>query len=95
MEEQSDLGYEVLGIDWTVEPKVARELTNGKNLTLQGNMDPCALYADDQKIRAIVKEMIENFGTKSYIVNLGHGIYPDAHVDAVDTFIKAVHDFAI
>lgn len=39
------LKYEVIGIDWTVEPTLARELV-GPTKVLQGNLDPCALYGD-------------------------------------------------
>ncbi|XP_010145183.1 PREDICTED: uroporphyrinogen decarboxylase, partial [Eurypyga helias] len=37
-------GYEVVGLDWTIRPQEARAQT-GKGVTLQGNLDPCALYA--------------------------------------------------
>lgn len=37
--------YDVIGLDWTVDPTEARARL-GSNVTLQGNMDPCALYAD-------------------------------------------------
>lgn len=39
-------GYEVIGLDWTVDPAEARTRL-GPNITLQGNMDPCALYATE------------------------------------------------
>eukprot|EP00079_Xenopus_tropicalis_P034913 XP_017948684.1 PREDICTED: uroporphyrinogen decarboxylase-like [Xenopus tropicalis] len=44
LEDLSQSGYEVVGLDWTIRPQEARERT-GKRVTLQGNMDPCALYA--------------------------------------------------
>ena len=45
LKDLAQLDYDVIGIDWTVDPKLAREIV-GPNKTLQGNMDPCALYAD-------------------------------------------------
>lgn len=45
LKDLAESGYDVMGIDWTVDPAVAREAVAGKNITLQGNMDPCALYA--------------------------------------------------
>lgn len=95
LKEQADLGYEVLGVDWTVKPKEARKVLQDKNVTLQGNLDPCALYAPKEKIKEYTERMIENFGCNKYIVNLGHGIYPDADVEAVQAFIDAVHDFKV
>ncbi|KAJ8950388.1 hypothetical protein NQ314_007927 [Rhamnusium bicolor] len=91
LEEQGELGYDVVGIDWTMEPKFVRSTFKNKNITVQGNLDPCALYAPKEELTKMVTSMIEQFGTERYIVNLGHGIYPDAPVDAVQTFIDAVH----
>ncbi|XP_067893089.1 uroporphyrinogen decarboxylase isoform X2 [Heterodontus francisci] len=90
LEDISQSGYEVVGLDWTIQPKVARERT-GEKVTLQGNMDPCALYASKDKISATVKKMIEEFGTQRYIANLGHGMYPDMDPEHVATFVDAVH----
>lgn len=50
MKDLAALKYEVIGIDWTVDPAAARELV-GPTKVLQGNLDPCALYAD--KVRKI------------------------------------------
>lgn len=38
--------YEVLGLDWTVDPIEARRRL-GPDVTLQGNLDPCTLYASE------------------------------------------------
>ncbi|XP_069498458.1 uroporphyrinogen decarboxylase [Ambystoma mexicanum] len=90
LDELSQSDYEVVGLDWTISPKVAREQT-GLRVTLQGNMDPCALYAPKEKIGNIVKRMIEEFGTQRYIANLGHGLYPDMDPEHVGAFVEAVH----
>ena len=42
--ELSESGYEVVGLDWTIEPQEARKLCKS-NVVLQGNLDPCAMYA--------------------------------------------------
>ena len=44
MEQLSGAGYDIIGIDWTVNPEEARTKV-GSSITVQGNMDPCALYA--------------------------------------------------
>lgn len=41
--EQAQLGYAVIGLDWTVDPEEARKQV-GPNITLQGNLDPQDLY---------------------------------------------------
>ncbi|KFV53087.1 Uroporphyrinogen decarboxylase, partial [Gavia stellata] len=83
-------GYEVVGLDWTIRPQEARAQM-GKDVTLQGNLDPCALYAPKEKIGELVKKMLEGFGTQRYIANLGHGLYPDMSPEHVGAFVEAVH----
>ncbi|KAM8805796.1 uroporphyrinogen decarboxylase [Eudromia elegans] len=83
-------GYEVVGLDWTIRPQDARAQT-GKDITLQGNLDPCALYAPKEKIGELVRKMLEGFGTQRYIANLGHGLYPDMSPEHVGAFVEAVH----
>uniref|UniRef100_A0A673H1D9 Uroporphyrinogen decarboxylase n=1 Tax=Sinocyclocheilus rhinocerous TaxID=307959 RepID=A0A673H1D9_9TELE len=90
LEDLSESGYEVVSLDWTTDPRSARIRTGGK-VSLQGNMDPCALYATKERISEIVKRMLESFGTKGYIANLGHGLYPDMDPENVGAFVEAVH----
>jgi uroporphyrinogen decarboxylase len=44
LEELSKCGYDVVSLDWTLDPALSRQRV-GPNITLQGNLDPCALYA--------------------------------------------------
>jgi len=89
----SDSGYDTVGLDWTIDPVEARKIV-GSNITLQGNMDPCALYSPPEKIEEIVKEMARKFGTQRWIANLGHGIYPDMSPDHLHAFLKAIHKYS-
>lgn len=45
-----DRCYEVIGLDWTVDVAEARRLL-GPDVTLQGNMDPCAMYAPEVRLK--------------------------------------------
>lgn len=81
-----------LGIDWTVSPQMARSLTNS-NITLQGNFDPSHLLAPIPQIKKEVKAMIDAFGTKNYVANLGHGIMPHIPVDNARAFVDAVKEY--
>ena len=81
-----------LGLDWTVAPHVAREMT-GNNITLQGNYDPSKLLAPIPQIKKEVKEMIDAFGTTRYIANLGHGIMPNIPVSHAKAFVDAVKEY--
>ena len=81
-----------LGIDWSLTPKMAREMTNN-SITLQGNFDPSKLLAPIPQIRKEVKEMIDAFGVDKYIANLGHGILPNVPVDHARAFVDAVKEY--
>ena len=81
-----------IGIDWSITPQFARELTNN-NITLQGNFDPAKLLAPIPQIKKWVKEMIDGFGTQNYIANLGHGITPNVPVDHAKAFVEAVKEY--
>ena len=76
LSELSTLGYDVIQIDWTINPEEARKRVPD-NITLQGNLDPCALYGPADSIQNATKNMVNKFGKRRYIANLGHGIYPD------------------
>ncbi len=85
-------GASGIGIDWTVSPAMARQLTNN-SITLQGNFDPARLLAPIPQIKKWVKEMIDGFGTQKYIANLGHGITPNVPVDHAKAFVDAVKEY--
>eukprot|EP00071_Canis_lupus_P050173 XP_022283730.1 uroporphyrinogen decarboxylase isoform X2 [Canis lupus familiaris] len=93
LEELAQAGYEVVGLDWTVAPEKARERV-GKMVTLQGNLDPCALYASEEEIGRLVQKMLDDFGPQRYIANLGHGLYPDMDPEHVGAFVDAVHKYS-
>ena len=90
LEDLGASGYDVVGLDWTIKPEVGRKLVTN-SVSVQGNMDPCALYASKEEIGVIVKEMISKFGTQRYIANLGHGIYPDMDPEHLRAFVDAIH----
>jgi uroporphyrinogen decarboxylase len=83
----------VVGLDWTLSPRASRAEI-GPNKTLQGNLDPCALYAAPEAIARLTREMIEAFGARRYIANLGHGVYPDTPLEGVRCFVDTVKSFS-
>lgn len=85
----NDTCYDVVSLDWTLDPEKCRQILPSK--TLQGNLDPCALYSSKGDLETFTKRMIEQFGKHKYICNLGHGIYPDMDPEHVHWFINCVH----
>lgn len=92
LESLSTSGAAGLGLDWCVDPALARKLTNN-SITLQGNFDPCKLLAPIPEIKKAVTEMIDAFGATRYIANLGHGILPNIPVDHAKAFVEAVKEY--
>nr|QIZ30869.1 uroporphyrinogen decarboxylase-like protein [Halisarca dujardinii] len=83
--------YDVLGLDWSMDPQLARSQCGEK--VLQGNLDPCALYTDQDDLRKKTEEMMLSFRGYKHIANLGHGIYPDMDPDHLRTFLRAVNSY--
>ena len=88
------LNCNTLGLDWNMEIEKVREMV-GESKTLQGNLDPCALYSDHKRIELETKKMLNSFKSTRHIVNLGHGIYPDTDFEKVKTFINTIKSYEI
>jgi len=88
-----EVNCEAVGLDWTMDIQQSRQLV-GAHKVLQGNLDPCLLYAEDEVIRNETRKMLEAFGDK-HIVNLGHGVYPDTNPEKVKVFIETVKEFEL
>jgi len=81
---------DVIGIDWAIPLSEVRSIV-GENVSLQGNLDPTVLYAKRNTIRNEVIELLKSYGTgHRHIFNLGHGIFPDIPLDAVQVLIDTV-----
>ena len=85
-------GAAALGIDWVISPEFAREKTRNA-ITLQGNFDPTHLLAPIPEIKKKTRRMIDRFGTRRYIANLGHGILPNVPVDHARAFVDTVKSY--
>ncbi len=80
-----------VGLDWNIDRAWAKQRLMGK--TIQGNLDPCVLYADELTIKQKTDEMLKAFEGHAHIVNLGHGVYPDTDPGKVKFFIDYVKNY--
>jgi uroporphyrinogen decarboxylase len=96
-------GYDVLGIDWVIEPSEARRIVDAaskRTITLQGNLDPALLVGGKDAIEREVKRMSESFkggsgnAPKAWIANLGHGITPGVDPEDMRWFLQCVHKYS-
>lgn len=81
-------GSNAVGLDWTIDVDLLRNKI-GPERILQGNMDPCVLYASKEAILSKVTQIHESLG-HNHIFNLGHGVYPDTPLDNVISFVNDV-----
>lgn len=88
----SETNCNTIGLDWTIDPSIARAQA-GNNVTLQGNADPCLMYANEKTIAKETELMLRAFGKQRYICNLGHGLYPDIDKEKVKFFVSFVKEF--
>jgi uroporphyrinogen decarboxylase len=96
--EMKALDCDVLGVDWTVNLRRARELVGGSK-ALQGNLDPAVLFANAPAIEIEARRVIDDFGVPhsgagegaTHIFNLGHGINQFTPPENVKVLVDAVH----
>ena len=94
LEMMADTGCDALGLDWTTNISDARARV-GDKVALQGNMDPCILYASPDRIRQEVATVLEGYGKGSgHVFNLGHGIHPGIDPVNAGAFIESVHELS-
>ena len=90
--ELGELNCQTIGLDWNMDIAETRSLI-GPSKTLQGNLDPCVLYSEDEAIVSQTQEMLKAFGPDRHIANLGHGVYPDIDPRKVKLMVDTVKDF--
>ncbi|MFT5656810.1 MAG: uroporphyrinogen decarboxylase [Gammaproteobacteria bacterium] len=89
----AESGCDAIGLDWTINISDAKQRV-GHKVALQGNLDPCTLYAAPDTIRSSVKQVISDFGSGAgHVFNLGHGIHPSVNPEHLGVLIDAVHEY--
>ena len=87
-------GASAIGLDWTSDARAARKLARGR-VALQGNLDPLALFAPEQAVRAAARRVLDAFGPQpGHIFNLGHGIAPKTPIEAVAALVDEVRAYS-
>jgi uroporphyrinogen decarboxylase len=90
----ASLEVDVIGVDWTVDlAEAGRRL--GATKAIQGNLDPCALFAPPSAIeQEVVRTLREAAGgghLDGHVFNLGHGISQHTPPEHVAALVHAVH----
>jgi len=91
LELMKEAGGQIIGLDFRVELKQAWDRLG--QVAVQGNLDPCVLYADYSEIEKRAKHILDQTkGRNGHIFNLGHGILPTMSVDKVAALVDYVHN---
>lgn len=86
----AELASEALAVDWR-EDLAALRRSVGPGKALQGNLDPAVLVAGPQATRRAADALLASVPARGHIVNLGHGITPEASIESVQALVEAVH----
>jgi uroporphyrinogen decarboxylase len=86
----SKLGADALGVDWRTPLDEARSRT-GAAVTLQGNLDPCVLFAPVDEIERRALDVLRRGSVGSHVFNLGHGILPNTPPEHAMALVDIVH----
>lgn len=93
LEQMLETGVDCVSVDWRISMAEAARRVAGR-AAIQGNVDPCALLAPADELRAIVERVIAEYGNRpGLIVNLGHGILPPTPVESVEVFVNTVKSY--
>ena len=87
-------GADVLGVDWRINLDDAwAEL--GPGYAVQGNLDPMALFAPWDELRARATDILDRAaGRPGHIFNLGHGILTETPVENVRRLVDFIHEYS-
>ncbi len=86
-------GGDVIGVDWRMNIDAAW-LEIGYRSSIQGNLDPVALFAPLPELKQKVTNLLRRTGARpGHIVNLGHGLLPETPVEHVKAVVQMVREF--
>lgn len=92
IEALAEIGANVLSISWTEDLGLINKRVHGK-VVLQGNLDPCVLFAPVERIQEEVIKVLEKARNESgHIFNLGHGILPQTPVENAKAMVEFVKE---
>jgi uroporphyrinogen decarboxylase len=90
----SETGADVIGLDWRTPLDVGWKAV-GAGCAMQGNLDPIALFANEEVLKEQVHEILTAAnGRPGHIFNLGHGIVPGTPVENVIRVVEWVKELS-
>jgi len=94
LELMREAGGDVIGLDWRVRLDEGWARI-GHDVGVMGNLDPVALFANQDHLRAQAAAILDQAGGRTgHIFNLGHGILPETPVENVIALVNMVHELS-
>jgi len=90
VESYAALPAECVAVDWRVDLAELQRRVAGEK-AVQGNLDPAVLHGGPEATRVAAKALLDRVNPVGHIMNLGHGILPDAPIESVEALIEVVH----
>ncbi|WP_173042000.1 uroporphyrinogen decarboxylase [Phytohabitans flavus] len=88
----AEAGADVVGVDWRTPLDTAMAQI-GPERAVQGNLDPCVLFAPWPVIqREVLRVLEEGRAAPGHVFNLGHGVLPDTDPDVLTRVVTLVHE---
>lgn len=88
------VGADVIGVDYRLPLDEANRRLGGTT-PLQGNIDPALLSAPWDVLEEHVRDVLRvGAAAPGHVVNLGHGVPPDADPDVLSRIVELVHSVA-
>lgn len=78
-----------LGLDYGI-PTGFADGALPRTLPVQGNLDPIRLLAGGSGLEPAIDRIMEAFGNRPHIFNLGHGILPETPIEHVERLVRRV-----
>ncbi len=85
------VGVDAIGLDWMIELGFAREHIAPRRC-IQGNLDPLALMTGGAALDRSTDAILEAFGQRPFIFNLGHGVLPETPIAHVEQLVGRVRN---
>lgn len=93
LESMTAAGGDVIGLDWRT-PLDEGWKRIGYDHAVQGNLDPCVLFAPRKIIQQRARVVLDQAaGRPGHIFNLGHGVLPETPVEEVQALVDFVHEY--
>jgi uroporphyrinogen decarboxylase len=86
-----EAGAEVVGVDFRLPlDEAARRVGPGRSL--QGNLDPAALFAPWEAVEARTRAVLDaGRAARGHVFNLGHGVIPETDPEVLTRVVDLVH----